>query len=404
MMPPPATPIGVVVVGPDPTDIGGMAGVVGQMLALPFGETIRVRYFPLPPRGEKSESVFSRVRRHLRHLIRWRRELESNPVSIAHIHTCSGFSFWRSAMDAWVARRSGAKVVLHIHGARFDEFCRESGWVARRMMRRILTSADRVIVLSQHWKEVLLKTAPRAQLAVIPNAIELPSRNRQKRREGRCRFMLLAKMDEWKGIDDLLLACGSLAHSDVPFELILAGPAGSAGDATVLNRKIADLALSDRIVYAGPVAGDQKEELLRWADVYVQPSHHEGLPLSVLEAMSFALPVITTTVGALPEVIEDGVHGRLVSPGRPDLLAKAMSDLANPPTLRAEMGARSRRRVEERFSLGRFRDDLAALYAGLVSRTISAQSKSSPPDRSLLGRVPPPLAKGEVAPSVPATA
>jgi len=365
----------VVVVGPDPTEVGGMATVVGQMLGLNWGEGWTVRHAGLTPCGAAGESTVARVRRHLKHWREFARELRADLPTVVHIHTCSGFSFYRSALDAWIARRCGAKVVLHVHGAQFDEFCKSARAVARRVIRGVLESVDRVVALSDSWREVLQGAAPRANVVVIPNAVEIGPTTNRAGRAGACRFLLLAKMDEWKGIKDLLLACASVQYSGVAFELVLAGPSGSAGDATTLPRGIAELELSDRVVYVGSVAGARKAELLAWADVYVQPSHHEGLPIAVLEAMASGLPVIATTVGALPEVIDEGVQGHLVAPGRPDRLAAAMTKAARSPT-RIEMGEAGRRRIEERFSLSGFRDGLVAMYESIHSMKWSEARKA----------------------------
>jgi glycosyltransferase involved in cell wall biosynthesis len=267
-------------------------------------------------------------------------------------------------MDAWMAKRCGAKVILHIHGAQFDECCRTAGAIARRFVRWVLESVDRVVALSDFWRDVLVAVAPRANVVVIPNAVAVGPMPDRAGRDGPCRFLLLAKMDEWKGIHDLLLACASVQYSNVAFDLVLAGPPGSAGDASTLPQRITELELSDRVVYVGPVAGERKAELLAWADVYVQPSHHEGLPLSVLEAMASGLPVIATSVGALPEVVDEGIHGRLVAPGRPDQLATTMMKVALDST-RGKMGQAGQKRVKERFSLAGFQDRLEAMYASL---------------------------------------
>lgn len=366
----------VVVVGPDPTEVGGMATVVGQMLAQPLGEGWTLRHAHLTPKRGEGETIVGRTLRHMRHWRRIARELRDHRPTVVHVHTCSGFSFYRSAFDAWAAKRCGAKVVLHIHGAQFDDFCQSAGGPARRVIRYVLESADRVVALSDSWRDVLLGVAPRAEVVVIPNAVDIGPVPSRVGREGACQFLLLAKMDEWKGIDDLLLACASVMYAEVPFELVLAGPPGSAGDAATLPRRIAELGLSDHVAYVGVVEGARKAELLAWADLYVQPSHHEGLPLSVLEAMAAGLPVIATSVGALPEVIEEGVQGHLVAPGRPDQLANAMTRMVGCST-RTAMGDAGRKRIEERFSLRRFRDSLLELYESLGTTAMRSCENAS---------------------------
>lgn len=177
-----------------------------------------------------------------------------------------------------------------------------------------------------------------------------------------CRFLMLARMDEWKGVDDLLDACVQLQVHGAAFELLLAGPPGSAGDARTLARKIADRQLTRAVQYLGEVRGRQKAGLLARADVLVQPSHSEGMPITVLEAFAHGRPVVATRVGAMPEVVEHGTTGLLVSPREPHALAAAMECLARDADLRTRCGMEARRLAETRFSPARLRDDLVRIY------------------------------------------
>lgn len=265
-----------------------------------------------------------------------------------------------------IARRCGCRVVLHIHGAKFDEFYdREPAW-RRRLIGWALTHADRVIALSVRWRDQLIAMAPRAKLVVIENAVEAPTMvPKSHRPQSPCRFVLLARMDAWKGIDDLLDACAGLRDMQNAVEMTLAGPTGTAGDANVLNEKIRARGLTSFVRYVGELRGEAKANLLAEADAYVQPSHHEGMPIALLEALAWGLPVVATRVGGMPEVIEDGKNGLLVLPHHPELLGSAMRDLACDTALRSSMSKAARSLATARFSLDRFSRDLTALYDGL---------------------------------------
>ncbi len=355
----------VVVVGPSPRAIGGMAGVVGLMESLQFGPHWRVESFCTTESPGESEQLFGRVFRHVRHLARLRRTLRDVSASVVHIHTCSGMSFYRSAADMLVAQRLGCRVVLHIHGAAFDAFFEHAGFLGRRAIRWILTRADGVIALSTSWQRKLAMMAPAARLTVVENACRIATVLPARTHDGPCRFLLLAKMDSWKGIDDLLEACAALRAERYTFELILAGPPGSAGDALVLNEKIFAHGVESSVRYVGPAMGAEKSRLLGWADACVQPSHAEGMPLSLLEALAHRLPIVATTVGAVPEVITTEVEGLLVPPQRPDRLAVAMARLIRDRSLRNRLAESGAQLAATRFSAERFRDDLVALYDGL---------------------------------------
>ncbi|MBU0718225.1 MAG: glycosyltransferase family 4 protein, partial [Planctomycetes bacterium] len=217
------------------------------------------------------------------------------------------------------------------------------------------------------WRLQVHRVAPTAPLRVIENAVSVPMQVTERCHDGPCRFMLLARMDEWKGIDDLLHACALLAREGLSYELALAGPAGTAGDRTTLEHEIADRGLAGMVRYLGPVLGPDKEELLEWADAYVQPSHHEGMPISLLEALAHALPCVATRVGAVPEVITDQREGLLVSPHQPAELAEAMRELIVDADRRRALGSAAAALALARFGMDRFRRDLIGLYDELLA-------------------------------------
>jgi len=364
--------------GPSADAVGGIASVVAQIQDLDFRGRCDVVVLPDTATTSASESFFAKLERHLRQLMTLRRTVREHRVDIVHIHTCSGFSFFRSLVDVAVARIMRRHVVLHIHGATFDEFYARSSRLVRRLIGRGLRSVNAVVALSGAWRDKLLAMSPRARVCVIENAVQLqpremhpvPGDDRGSRGcDGPCRFLLLARMDSWKGIDDLLEACARLHAERVSFMLTLAGPAGSAGNATSLPEKIRLLGLSACVEYVGEVRGEAKGHLLGRTDVYVQPSHNEGMPIAVLEAFASGLPVIATRVGAMPEIINSGCEGLLVRPRDPAQLAEAMALLARDSEMRGDMGVAAHRLAESRFSAARLRDDLTRLYDAVALRT-----------------------------------
>jgi glycosyltransferase involved in cell wall biosynthesis len=342
-----------------------MTSVVSQMLGMDFNGHYHLEPLPFTLSSNATESWWHRGVRHVQQLQRLRAAIRRTTAPIVHLHTCSAFSFYRSTADMLAAQQLGCRTILHIHGAKFDAFYQgEPAW-RRRLIRWSLSRADRVIALSSGWREKLRRMAPAARLVVVENAVDAPPVRPARLDDGLCRFLLLARMDRWKGIDDLLIACALLHRDRVAFRLTLAGPPGTAGDATVLDEKIRRHKLETHVRYVGSVKGERKRELLEAADAYVQPSHHEGLPISLLEALAYGLPVVATRVGAIPEVIENQRHGLLLPPRHPELLAQAMHDLALGGGRRRGMSKAVRSLAASRFSIARFRDDLAELYDSL---------------------------------------
>ena len=353
-------------IGPSPTQVGGMSAVLGQMLRLDFAGRYSMSVLPITISRHPGESRPQRVLRHVKQRLLLGRTLRQGDFGIIHIHTCSGFSFHRNAWDVRVARRKGLRTVLHMHGARFDEYYENAGSVEQAFIRRTLRMADRVIALSAGWRSRLSAIEPAASIHIIENAVETAKKTPHRPPNGACRFLMLARMDTWKGVDDLLEACACLRNCGVPFEVTLAGPEGTAGDRPAIEAKIGARRLVHHVKYLGAVHGDAKEKLLAESDVLVQPSHQEGLPISLLEAFAHGMPVVATRVGAVPEILEHDVEGLIVSPANPAELARAMGVLAIDPPRRRMLGDAGWKSATSRFALARFRDDLVALYDGLV--------------------------------------
>ena len=351
-----------------------MATVVGQMIALDFAGRYSIELLPLTLAQSPREPLYGRITRHIRQVRCLHTTIRRTNAPIVHIHTCSGFSFYRSVVDMMIGRRLGCRVILHIHGAKFDKFYAHEPLWRRRLVARSLARADRIVALSSRWRDKLQHMSPNARVDIVENAVEIPSGTPKRRQDGTCCFLLLARMDEWKGIDDLLDACTDLRRQGVAVEVVLAGPSGTSGNATVLYEKIRTRNLVGMVRYVGPVHGEAKSNLLAAADAYVQPSHHEGMPIALLEALAYGLPVVATHVGAVPEVVNDGRHGLLVPPRRPDLLARAMRRLATEDQNRRDMSRATRALAVQRFGLARFQRDLTSLYDSLTQKAITVKT------------------------------
>jgi glycosyltransferase involved in cell wall biosynthesis len=358
----------VVVVGPPLDIVGGMTSVVRQTLDFDYDGRYRVHHVPTT-HGREDEGRASKLLRHGRHLRHLRRTIRRVGAEIVHVHTCSGFSFFRSALDLVAAQRLGCRVILHVHGAAFDAFFAGSTRAGRCCISWALRRADCVIALSESWRIKLATMASRADIRVIENAVAIPASpvtTEPGSPGGPCHFVVLARMDAWKGIDDALAAAVILAERGESFRLTLAGPEGSAGDRHTLGERIRLMGLADAVRYVGPVVGKAKTDLLRGADVYLMPSHHEGMPLAVLEAMAEGLPVVGTRVGAVPELVGEDC-GRLVPARSPERLAKAMAAYIDDEDTRRQAGRAAAALVRRRFGVARLRRDLLALYDALVA-------------------------------------
>ncbi|MFN3649701.1 MAG: glycosyltransferase family 4 protein [Armatimonadota bacterium] len=257
---------------------------------------------------------------------------------------------------------TGAPVVMTYHGrGRAD--ARTPSPLERR-----LTSA--VVGVSRAAGEQVWPGFPRSRCCAILNGIE-PKPARRSREAVRAELglgaetaaLIAARVDGCKGHDTLLQASAILRGEGVPLTVLIAGDGAARGELQALSVR---LGLQERVRFLGFRA--DVPDLLGAADFFVLPSLSEGLPLSVLEAMSHRVPVVATRVGGIPEVMEHGRHGLLVPVNQPEALAAALRRLCESPALREELGAASCEHVRSAFSFERMLREYDALYEQCLRR------------------------------------
>ncbi len=246
-------------------------------------------------------------------------------IKIVHIHTASYNSFRRSEIFLRIARLFRKKVILHIHGGAFKEFYNTNP----DKIRHTLQSADTILTLSTGWLKFFTNEVKLDNVVELKNIIAPPSETEKETRNGlSCLFLGL--ITPQKGIYDLLEVMRQLCverHYDIHLHI------GGNGDTQTLQEQIKKLQLQPFVHFHGWVSGDKKRELLTNCDLYILPSYIEGLPVSILEAMSYGKPVIATNVGAIPEVIRQDHNGTIIQPGNLDMLRNAIVTYAEQPRL-----------------------------------------------------------------------
>jgi glycosyltransferase involved in cell wall biosynthesis len=196
---------------------------------------------------------------------------------------------------------------------------------------------------------------------VIHNGVDPTAALPRRRRDGTPpRIVTVGRL---KAPKDPLTLVRALASVSGPFEAVVVG---DGPDRPAVEAEAERLALGGAVRLAGERADVM--QLLADADIFVLSSRSEGLPLSILEAMSAGLPVVASRVGGVPEAVVDGETGLLVPPGEPSTLARALERLVADPALRGRLGAAGRERVEELFHLDRCREAHVELYRRELAR------------------------------------
>lgn len=280
--------------------------------------------------------------------------------NVIHIHMSEKGSFYRKTVILVISKLFNKPVILHIHSASFDEFY-NSNEFQKKLIKFILNKADKLIVLSKQWEKYYSNIVPRDKIAVLYNGVY---RIEQKfKREHTVPIgLFLGRLGERKGTYDLLSSIKRLKEDGVLGKFYFAGD----GEIEQVKHLIREYELEEIVTVLGWVNSTQINDLLKRVDYLVLPSYNEGLPMAILEAMNFGLPIISTYVGGIPEVITNSDNGYLIEPGEIDELTKALKSLIKSEELRLEMGEKNRDIILNRFDIQSLMKDLSNIYSRLM--------------------------------------
>ena len=292
----------------------------------------------------RDASALSKLRYDAFSLCRlWWKLLTDRNIRIVHIHTAWGGSFIKHAWYVWLAAAMGRKVVLHCHGSSFEGWYDRLPAGRRRLVGDTFRRSGKVIALARAWKDLFVSIGVDAsKVEVLNNITPCSGAGMKPLRPGEpVRFLFLGEIGPRKGVFDILEALRLIPEQK---RRALRLDIGGNRNEEQLRSRIEEYGLQQTVTFHGFVSGERKRELLQAADVFILPSFNEGLPIAILEAMSYGCAVISTPVGGIPEVVSG--NGVLVSPGDAAQIADAMQRLSDPGVFRP-MGERSLVIVED---------------------------------------------------------
>lgn len=349
----------LLIIGPDPVkSLGGMATVIRNILQ---SELLNERYDiemypsyidgPLLKRG-----VYSLYREAS---FRLRRP----DFDICHVHVCSGTSTWRKMRYIEGLGEGSKRVVLHVHGGQYDVFWNGCSEAQKDKIIGLCASVGKVIVLSEEWRAIFLENriCEPSKLAVLHNAVEIPAQPVDTRL--RQDVLFLGRLGARKSPDVLLRAAKTVlkSHPQVRFRF------GGDGDIAKYKVLAEELGISDNCDFLGWTTGKRKEDAIRASRIYCLPSKHEGMPMSVLEAMSYGVATIATPVGGVPQVIQDGINGYLMPIDDSAFLANRINELLDDSGLAERIGSAGRKTIEESFGMDSYAQTLAEMYESVAN-------------------------------------
>ena len=340
----------LLVVGPATRSTGGISRYVSEQRArLP--DSIAVRVYD----DGTGSAVWPLWRRLLVTLWAMLRFPFRRRPDVVHVHTSQALSFYRATWYVVVAALCWRRPVLvHVHGSNFDEFVATESRVVRAVQRVTFGLVTRVIVLSDGWQTVLAERVESEKLTVLPNAVD-PTEYDPEYDPTPPVVAFVSNHIDRKGIRELVTA---VERVDADLGVRLAG----TGPLSALAERLA--AEHDHVEYLGYTSEAEKRRLLDSATLYALPTHAEGLPIALLEGMAGGNAVVTTDVGAIPEVVDED-SGWLIEPGDVEALASVLRTVDADPQRAAEMGRHNRALVEQQYAWSVVVDRLTDLYRSL---------------------------------------
>ncbi len=363
----------VLILGPPP--FGGISSVIQTILRSPLAKQYSFEMFERSNIPHECSGYFSRNIFRIKRLIQFFKKLRQKTYDFIHIHTPFSASFPGTITFMIIAKLTGTKILLHIHGTDWDTVYTQRSKFTKFVFRIGFRTPQRIIVLYETWRININKLVPKAEVHSIANCLEdtdppdpsLVQRIRPELDIGDNNFLVLTVgfVGPRKGYLDILDAIPPVVKTDESVRFVFVGGEERPGENHPVLSRIKKHNLDKWVLVTGEVHRSKIPLYLAAADVFLLPSRDEGMPIAILEAMRAGLPIITSTIGGIPEMIEDGRSGILIEPGNPFKIAEAVMKLLKNKRLREELARRARTDFEKKFETHVCIDKLATIYRSM---------------------------------------
>lgn len=336
--------IKVLMCGNHPSNKGGMTSVISQIMSYDWeNKGIKMKFIPTfyPANNIVKAGYFG---------IAYFKMVFSMLIykpDIVHMHMSYKGSFKRKYLIHKLCSFFNVKDIIHLHGSEFEKWVYEVDEKTRQKIKILLKECDVFLVLGKRWENAVKKMEPHVKTWIVMNAVPLPDYVVQWNQK-RCQILYMGVLIPRKGLIHLFEAFLKLKQSGKLSGMCLA-IAGSGENEEELKAFCRQHGLEDEVRFYGWINGETKIKLMRESQIAVLPSYNEGLPISILESISYGMPVIATDVGDMAAAVKDGVNGYLIQPGNVEQIAEKL-ELLNNQKMFEKMSKESRILAEQNFS------------------------------------------------------
>lgn len=278
----------------------------------------------------------------------------------------------RDGVYHFIAKRIyGKKTIVFFHGWEipFEKFINKGFG----RIFRLLFNFDFAIVLANSFKQKLISWGYKDDSIEVEttaidddllNGFSIENRIKELELRKQMRLLFLARIEKEKGILETIEAFQRLSGRYPSLQLAIAGD-GPFMDET--RKFVNRIGLKEKVVFLGYVRGEEKKSIFLHSDVYILPTYREGMPISVLEAMAFGLPVVTRPVGGLKDIFINGEHGFLTGSKNPEVIASLIEKIILDKELREKMSITVHKYAKERFMAAEVAKRLEDIYMKSVN-------------------------------------
>jgi glycosyltransferase involved in cell wall biosynthesis len=279
--------------------------------------------------------------------------------SVLHVATSGDLAVYRDIGVMLLAKVFRVPILYHLHFGRVPDIAerRSREW---RMLCRALSLTSTVIVLDRRTEEVLRRQLPELRVRRVPNAVDPAPPPSPRPLDALKTVLYVGWVVAAKGVPELVQAWA--AAEEPGWRLVIVGPAEES-----LRESLAPRCRDRRVEFAGELPRENVRRMMATAEIVTLPSHTEGFPLTILEAMACGRAIVATSVGAIPEML-DGGCGLVISPRSVAELQTALTTLMRDPAKRSELGDAARLKFEERFTLDVVFQELIGLWREFGTR------------------------------------
>lgn len=351
----------VLMIGNHPSVKGGITSVITQLLRHDWEkENVDMKFIPTYIETNTS-------RKSLYFLISYLRIVISMIVfrpDVIHIHMSYKGSFFRKYLIHKLCKFFRRKDIIHLHGSEFYKFFEEANSSTRVRIQRLLRECNSMIVLGDEWNKKIKEIEPSVKTVVVGNTVKIPNEVANWN-ENNFQILFLGVLIKRKGVHNLIKAA-KMMKDNGEIRKIKIVIAGSGIEEVALKKMCEEFQLDDVVEFVGWTDGQKKKDLMKQSQLLILPSYNEGLPISILEAISLGIPVIASPVGDIPTSVKNGENGFLVDPEDIEKIVNCLYLISSNRELWNKLSRNAKKLAIEKFSEEKYFLSIIECYKNIL--------------------------------------